>query len=907
MIFTGGFGTLAFLNPWILAGLIFLPALWFLLRITPPAPRLIVFPAARFVAGLLPEEPTTSRTPWWILLLRLVTLALIIFALARPVLNPSETLPGRGPVRIIVDNSWAAAQSWAQQTEEAKNLISSAGRDKREIYILSTAPEPGTDTPTYHGPMTQGQAEAVLRGLKPYPWPADYDAALQLITDNKLPESVQSFWLSHGLREGDNKLVETLQNQGGLHYLQPDNTQLPVLIRPVGKITPELSVLVSAPKELPPGTPVTVNAVGTDGRVLDSQKIALDISEKSAEVTFDIPDAVRNQIQQIRLAGRQGAGTILLLDDQFKRRDIGIAAPVGDSEQAPLIEESFYIDRALEPYSNISRGPVREILKDNPAVIILPNIGAMPPEELNNLEQWIRDGGLLLRFAGPNMTQGENFLVPVPLLKGGRALDGALTWDEPVKLAPFPENSPLYGLPLPEEIEIRRQLLAEPVAGLDEKSWAILEDGTPLITADNLGDGMIVLVHTTATPLWSDLSLSGLFVQMLRQIVNLAGTKNIQSNASGLLQPLLTLNGYGAITQPKSSVQPIASEAFADIVPGPLHPPGLYGRAGYQKSLNLGDKLGALKTFSSLPLGVERGIYGKKNETNLLPWLLAAAFTLFMLDWVIMTLLQLNWRRFRHVPTAIMLSIALFGSPAYAQNEDTNALYASNIHLAYVKTNNPSVDQAAYQGLEALGEVLKRRTSVEPSGIVALDLDHNELAFFPFIYWPVTQEQEQLTDKALQNVQYYIDNGGTILFDTRDHISTTRSGFGHSGGRNGEKLRSLIGSLNIPPLVPIKETHVLTKSFYLLDSFPGRYDGGTLWVEEQSASGRDGVSSVIIGGHDWATAWSVARGSGPRISGGPQQQEMALRFGVNVMMYALTGNYKADQVHLPHILERLGQ
>lgn len=898
-----GFGTLAFLNPWTLAGLIFLPALWFLLRVTPPAPRLIVFPAARFVAGLIPDEPTTSKTPWWILLLRLLTLALIIIALAGPVLNPGEALPGSGPVRIVVDNSWASAQTWTAQTKQAEALISSAGRDKRNIHIITTAPEPGTDAPAYHGPLTQSQAEAVLRGLKPHPWPATYGGAETLVKENRPEGSVQTYWLSHGLKEGGNELAAALQNQGNLIFTTPDKSQLPVLLRPSGKVAKNLTVLVSAPKDLPAGTPVTVTAVGKDGRILDSRPVVMDVAEKSASVEFDIPDAVRNQVQQVRLAGRKGAGAILLLDDQFKRRNIGIAAPSGDPENAPLIEESFYLERALEPYANLTTGPVHEILEKEPAVIILPNIGAMPPDELNALEEWVKEGGLLLRFAGPNMTQGENFLIPVPLLKGGRALEGSLTWDEPVKLAPFPANSPLYGLPLPEDVEVRRQLLAEPVAGLDEKTWAVLADGTPLITADSLDNGMVVLVHTTATPLWSDLSLSGLFVEMLRRMVNLAGTGKPQALAAGMLEPQLVLDGFGASMQPRASVQPIPSETFDSTVPGPLHPPGLYGRGGLQKSLNLGDRLGVLESYGALPLGVERATYGKANETDLLPWLLAAAFGLFLLDWVLMTILQMNWRRFRlPVRTAACALLLLIPAKAHAQSEEMMAAYADNIHLAYIKTGNDAVDNTAQKGLEALAEVLARRTSVEPSGIVAIDPEIMELSFFPLIYWPIAQEQKELSSKALQNIQYYIDHGGTILFDTRDSLSSTQG-----GGRNAEKLRSLTGNLNIPPLIPAKKDHVLAKSFYLMDSFPGRYENGTVWVEEQSASGRDGVSSVIIGSNDWAAAWASGINAGPRISGGPQQQEMALRFGVNLLMYALTGNYKADQVHLPHILERLGQ
>ena len=104
--------------------------------------------------------------------------------------------------------------------------------------------------------------------------------------------------------------------------------------------------------------------------------------------------------------------------------------------------------------------------------------------------------------------------------------------------------------------------------------------------------------------------------------------------------------------------------------------------------------------------------------------------------------------------------------------------------------------------------------------------------------------------------------------------------------------------------------HVLTKAFYLLQDFPGRYAGGQLWVEQAESRVNDGVSSLIIGGSDWAGAWAVddsGRAMFPVIPGGEGQREMAYRFGVNLVMYALTGNYKADQVHVPAILERLGQ
>ena len=86
------FGALAFLSPWWLAALAALPALWWLLRVTPPAPRHVRFPAIRLLLELTPKEETPAHTPWWLLLLRLAIAALVIAALAHPLLNPAARL-----------------------------------------------------------------------------------------------------------------------------------------------------------------------------------------------------------------------------------------------------------------------------------------------------------------------------------------------------------------------------------------------------------------------------------------------------------------------------------------------------------------------------------------------------------------------------------------------------------------------------------------------------------------------------------------------------------------------------------------------------------------------------------------------------------------------------------------------
>jgi len=120
-------------------------------------------------------------------------------------------------------------------------------------------------------------------------------------------------------------------------------------------------------------------------------------------------------------------------------------------------------------------------------------------------------------------------------------------------------------------------------------------------------------------------------------------------------------------------------------------------------------------------------------------------------------------------------------------------------------------------------------------------------------------------------------------------------------------LRRLLSRLDVPPLTPVPKDHVLTKAFYLMQEFPGRWAGGQVWVEKYQGGSNDGVSGLIIGANDWAGAWAVDGRGEPMLPvspGGENLRELAYRFGVNLVMYALTGNYKADQVHIDAILER---
>lgn len=904
------FGSMVFLTPWILLALGVLPVIYLLLRITPPAPRRLAFPAIRLLRDLVAREETPDRTPWWLLLLRLVTAALVILALARPVLNPSADLPGSGPVLLAVDNGWAAADDWNERSRLMTDLIDRAERAGRDLILLPTAPPADGDPVAATGLLRPAEARGLVEALAPRPWPTDRAAATRAVEALRVDGTVHAVWLTDGL--GDDAaagFVRVLQRLGSAEALLPAPAERAHLLLPPSNDGADLVARVLR-SDAGGEVPVVVRATTADGRLIGREQIAFEPGETEAAARFRLPAELRNDAVRLDLENATTAGAVVLLDERWARRPVGIVSGGAQAAAQPLLSDTHYLERALEPFSDLRRGDPATLLDLGTAVLMLPDVGTLSTAEQDRIGAWIERGGVLVRFAGPLLAANPDPLVPVPLRLGDRALTGALSWSQPAPLTSFAPSSPFAGLRIPPEIRVQRQVLAEPTLDLADKTWARLADGTPLVTAEQRGEGWLVLIHTTAGPEWSNLPLSGLFVEMMRKIVALS-TGIAGGAETGSLNPVQTLDGFGRLEAPPPTALPIAGASFGETRVGPRHPPGFYGTEDSRRALNLGDTVTSLAPLSGLPAGVAVGGYSTRGEMDLLPWLLAAALALTAIDLLIALALRGMLLPARRRPAAAALAVALLAGaswvpPARAQDDAFAQRAATGLWLAYVRTGVDDVDNASHAGLEALSNVLRTRTSVEADGAMAVDPESDELAFFPVLYWPVIPAQTPLSGSAIQKLNDYLLNGGTILFDTRDQAV----GGGFGGGPGAMRLRELIEGLDVPPLVPVPPDHVLTKSFYLMQDFPGRYDGGDVWVENAEETVNDGVSSVIIGSNDWAGAWAKG-GNGmpvyPAVPGGERQREMAYRFGVNLVMYALTGNYKADQVHVPAILERLGQ
>jgi hypothetical protein len=918
------FGSLSFAAPWLLAALVALPVIWWILRVTPPAPRRLAFPAIAFLLGAERREETPSHTPLWLLILRLLIAALVIIGLAGPVLNAKKSLARSGALLIAIDDGWPAAANWDAIKAAGLALIDDAARANQPVILLRTAPGPAQSlTPT-----APARARSQLQAMVPQPWRSDRKAALRALkTALGAQHPALAVWLSDGIGGGDAQgFAEGLAALAPLEILRPDGPALPLAVRPARTTANGLEVDLVRPAADARASG-TVSAYGESGKLLGREPFIFSTGGMTATTLFAIPNELRNRILRVEIDGSRSAGAVTLLDDRWRQRAIGLVSGGAIESEQPLLSDLYYVERALQPIADLRKGEIAELLEGQVSMLVLADVGRIRDDAVAVLEPWIEAGGILLRFAGPRVAAQSDELVPVTLRQGGRALGGTLSWEEPQALGGFDETSPFAGLNLPKDVTVRRQVLAEPSIELAGRTWARLADGTPLVTAAARGKGRIVLFHVTANADWSNLPLSGLFVEMLERVVALAET-NAGASAgaapgTATLTPRRALDGFGTLKAPPASAVPVPAAALKTLRPGPQSPPGYYGTADHPLALNTTSAQETLDGLGDLPQNASVKTYSRDPVFHLAPWLLTLALLLALLDGLIALVLmgRLNWPVRQRAAAATLAALMLVFLPTGRSWADDAFLLkgALETHLAYAITGDLSVDEMSRAGLDGLSRALSAKTALEPASPVGLDMEKDELTLFPLIYWPVTAAQKAPSPRAQAKLDRYLKTGGMILFDTRD--SDEAAAVPGTATPAGLALRRILTGLDVPPLTQVAQGHVLTRSFYLLNEFPGRFAGGPVWVEAplldaghedgpQEGAVNDGVSSVIIGGNDWAAAWAVDRYGRPiaaLIPGGDRQRELSLRFGINLAMYALTGNYKGDEVHTREILKRLGE
>ncbi len=928
--------SLTFLTPWLLSALLGLPVLWLLLRAVPPAPIRRFFPGVILLLGLRDKTQISDRTPWWLLLIRMLALGLIILGLAGPLLNPQSTTIKRSDLLILLDGGWAAARDWQAHQFLLDRVLNQAARDGRPVAIARlTTPS----TPVFQSAQSWQER---LPGLAPTPWVPDaskMQTALQGLND----QPFDSLWLSDGLAQtGRAALLSALQNRGDVEVIETEQTLF--ALEPA-KLSDGIITLHAIRLPNTVDQSVTIRAHGTDpngrSQIISTITTAFTESATRIPVQFSLPAELRERVSRFDIVGQTSAAGVSLTGNSLLRREVALISEGADREGLELLSPLHFIAKAYAPSAELLSGDLTTLLPANPDLVVLADIAKLSTTEETALGQWVAEGGLLLRFAGPRLATSdlsrttEHPLMPVRLRAGGRTVGGAMSWGAPKSLAAFAPNSPFFGLEIPNDVRVSAQVLAQPDPSLSQRVIAMLADGTPLVTRKQSGKGQIVLFHVTANAEWSSLPLSGLFVQMLERLSqSVAGSEPDMKSLQGTIwQPSQMLSAQGQL-EPATRLAGIAAEKLFDAPLSAEIRPGLYTHAKEQVARNvIGPDSRLLPAI--WPNGTNLRGLSDRLETPLGGWCLILALLILLVD--VLATLSLSGRLVSTVAVLCLLATLSSTGPACAQDDGAEARTpatngnagaavsekawqaSSELTLAYVVTGNSKVDAISKAGLDGLSQTLFARTSVEPAAPVGLDLERDMLMFYPLLYWPITADQPTPSSKAYRKLNAFLKSGGMIVFDTRDGDI---AGFGTSSP-NSLRLQKITYGIDIPALEPMPQDHVLTRAFYLLQDFPGRYTQRDIWVEAapqavEKAAGmpfrnlNDGVSPVIIGGNDWAAAWAVdAQGKQMfpigRNASDSRQRELAYRFGINLVMHVLTGNYKSDQVHVPALLDRLGQ
>ena len=582
---------------------------------------------------------------------------------------PAGACPARGPLLLAFDDGWAASGDWATRLRAADEVLDRAEREGRSVALLTTADDETGGAPTLSAAMPVPDLRPRVAALHPKPWPADRTAAAAALATFH-PRGGAAVYLADGLAgPGDAEFARALGAIGPVQELRPNPPDIRMMLPPRAEADRLVARVEALPQSL--SRQGAVLAQSGDGRTLARAEFTLPAGSAAAEAPILLPPELRNRLERLVLEGPASAGGVALLDERWRRRPVGLLAPDASAD-APLTGSLYYLRRALGPFVELREGNLASLLSRDISVIVLADQPlARDEQDAAALTRWVEKGGLLVRFAGPRMAEagagtgidpaGTDPLLPVRLLEGDRQLGGALSWSHPEALAAFPAGSPFAGLAIPADVTISRQVLAEPSAQLGDRTWARLRDGTPLVTEAARGAGRIVLFHVTGNADWSNLPLSGLFVEMLRRLVQLSVGVASVSDATPLA-PAATLDGFGALGTPPPAAIPVAANEIAATAVSPRHPPGFYGPENGRRALDLGGAAPALVAAPPLPGAAVQTLGAVSRERALGPWLLAAALALLGLDMLLALRLRGLLGALR--PAAIALAARPRGSPA---------------------------------------------------------------------------------------------------------------------------------------------------------------------------------------------------------------------------------------------------
>lgn len=904
--------------PLLALGLI--PLIWWVSRIIPPKPKTIIFPAKRFLSGLKSEKQEAKKAPVWLKIVRAIGLSALILAIANPILSfeksSQEVLPKN--IILVIEDSYSSAPDYENRQTELKTLmhnLRAKTAPDTQYFLIKTSEQFNGALGSLIEPMDLSSIEMRAAGIKPSPLFFDHWDVAKIL--EKIPNKAKIYYFSDGLEHmGSQNLRRIMENKavGKIEIYSPKSNKNAGLI----EVT-----RTNTGFEYQYNSVDNTRAVRVDFYSANHVKIASG-SGVRGRGSLQIDNSTARKAAYAKISDVNSAAAVLLFDSFDKRQIIGLEKSA-EADQ-PILSDNHYIKAAGKQFADLYLDDIENLVKAQVNAIVLGDRAGFSTKEAQELEKYVKQGGMLVRYIGPQAISAKDDLLPAKFKSEARNIKDALGV-KPLTIAQFARESPFYGLELPSG--------ANPsiISTFDDTEqtpliWARLTDGTPFISATKLGEGEIVAIHTSAAPYWSDIAFSGLQVGLLKRIISRSQSPILPQSIRPTdlpLNPNMLIDGFGNIVEAPNNANPIQIETQKQIRPNANQLPGIYENFETRLIIQAYNGETSFEPVKTLSPNFTSLSDQANNNFRLQPLFLLLALGVFLFDGLfsigtiksIRGLFSSLFSKFKKPVLKVFACLLIggllnFQTTNFASAQTINAGQGigksseikHGIQLAFISANNTASDEIVFNGLNELKAALNNRTSVRASKIVKinpLEIDPfaNELALYPIIYWRLADNPTPLGINSQRALNQYMRNGGLLFVDTR--------GAGLSPAAARANTQIALRGLIVPPLEQVGQSHVLAKSFYLLAGFPGRYGGARLWAQSMASlnvSANDGVSPIIIGDGDYAYAWAN-KPANTVISNEAIARNAAINTGINIYFYALTGQYKADQVHVPAILERL--
>jgi len=887
---------LHFLEPAIFAALASLPIVWWLLRRFPPTPEKVIFPSLAIIKQLHSQPRTNRKTPPWLLIFRITLLMFAILAFAKPYFDSNKkdmtawnNIAQSSKVIIIVDDGYGFAQNSSSIKQSGDRIINTAGINNAQTAVISAS-----DAATIkHISFTNTElAKAILHQISPKAYLPDRTAIIQNLHNSADYSSARIFWLSDGLDANDSLIQEAKHKPDNFFIFKPELSKLPVCIKKIESSVDGFDIDVERLSQRSSNV-FTIEGRGRDNSVILTETRKFETSALTANVIIKPAREVRNHLTRLTINGGTNACAVWLMDDESAVKSAGIITS-SNADNQPFLQEKYYLTKALEGYAQIDYGNVDELLKAASGLLILPDSTIINTSDSAKLQQWVENGGILLRFAGKNLEDKlkagdtEDILLPVKI-SSIFSYGGIANISGQQKLKKFEEKIPLANLSYGSTVNIRKLAIPATQSNTHEV-WARLEDGSPLITSQSRKSGRIIFVHTTANNDWSDFALSGTFVSFVQNILSISG--GTHTVKEGFAKQTEELDGYGNLTSITTAndikdIQSLRSnpEKFKS---------GYYSSGQASIAVNMG------RSYGLTPINYNAAIdYNENTGSKDFTVILAIIAAIMLGIDSILSLVKTMYKSAQKMLVTLFITFALIPTQSLAKNSsEENPAFKTTI--AYVQTGNAKLDRSTEAGITRLSNELANRTSAICNAPVSINLERDDISLYPILYVPI-YEGTFIGVDGMKKLHSFIRTGGLVIFDTMDgaDISTALS--------VNPVLIYMLNAMGVSNFEKVNDKHVLLKTFYLLKEIRGRFDDSTTLVEKADENVNDGVSPIIITSAALAQGLSVDENGGNShiISGGSEKDgEMIVRSGINIAMYALTGNYKADKIHTNIIEER---